>query len=379
MTATPRIRAGTSWLRCDARGGPDARGRPDDAPSGPGLLLVPPGGGPAAVLSARDRAAGVAVAAQTLAGAGIGSGDRVVAALNDDGEPTGGLLAEAAVAAGAAAASVGPRGRMRLLRTLEAVGATALAITPTGAMDLLARLHLEFLADPLDLGLRRLLLVGEITGEATRRHLAAEFGAEVTDLFTDPLLHVAIAHRGPGEPGFTPAAPGLLGLAPLAEDTLLAAPYPAGAAEIVTAPAWHTGLAGATVRTGLVAVAPDGAPAVPPPAHTVGDEVLVRGRRVALPGLERALAGIDGIAHWDLWLRREGTLDTATLRVTFTRGSLVADPMWRSRIEQSLTDLSPVRIGVQIEEHPDTERRPATVTDTRGHHLGRDRTTACPP
>ncbi|MFC4564720.1 hypothetical protein ACFO4E_22915 [Nocardiopsis mangrovi] len=375
MSSTPSAPSGTPWLRCDADGGPV----PPGAASGPGLVLVPAGSGPSAVLTQRDRAAGVALGAATLSGAGIGTGDTVVVALNDDGTPTGGLLAEAAVAAGAAAASVGARGRVRLFRTLEAVGATALAITPTGAMDLLARLHLEFLADPLDLGLRRLLLVGEITGEPTRRHLAAEFGAQVTELFVDPLLHVAVAHRGPADPGFTPAEPGLIGLAALAGDTLLDTPYPAGAAEIVTSPTWHAGLAGATVRTGLVAVAGEGAVAVPSPAHTVGDHVLVRGRRLALPGVERALASIDGIGHWDLWLRRAGTLDTATLRVTFTRPSLVADPMWRSRIEQGLKAAAPVRIDVEVAEQSDTERRPATVTDDRGHHLGRDRTTARPP
>ncbi len=115
-------------------------------------------------------------------------------ALNNDGELTGPLLAQAAAGIAEAAAAPGPRGRMRLLAVLRAVRGDTLVITPTGAMDLLARLHLEFLVDPLDLGLRRIVLTGEIASPGTAAHLAAEFDAEVTELYTDPVFGLPVAH-----------------------------------------------------------------------------------------------------------------------------------------------------------------------------------------
>ncbi|MBB6172914.1 phenylacetate-CoA ligase [Nocardiopsis mwathae] len=350
----------------------------DDTAIGPvggsGLLLVSPGTGTVAALGPEDRRAAVGVGARTLAAAGVGAHDRVVVALNNEGGQAGTLLAEAAVATGASAAAIGPRGRMRLHGALEAVGATTLVATATGTMDLLSRLHLEFGIDPLDLGLRRVLLAGEITEPEARRRLAEEFDADVVDLLIDPRFHIPLAH-GDGT-ALVPVEPGAVGLAPLTEDRRLAPPYPGGAAEITTCPFWHSDLADATVRTGLVAVPAGGATAVPLPRHTVGDRVLVRGQWLSLARLERALACVDGIAHWTLRVRRPGTLDSAELRVAFTRDSLVGEAMWHRRIEQALAGLTPVRIDLAVEPRTEDERRPGTVADERGHHLARTRTEA---
>ncbi|WP_017592456.1 phenylacetate--CoA ligase family protein [Nocardiopsis potens] len=361
-----------AWIRADA---------PFPAPAtgggGPGeVLLVSPDAETAVPLTAADRAAAVEVGAAVLARAGVGPGDRVAVALNGDGEQTGALVAEAAAAAGASAASLGPRGRMRLHRALESLAATVLVATPTGVLDLLARMHAEFLVDPLDLGLRRILLAGEITGEHVRRQLAAEFDAEVADLFVDPLLQVPVACRDGAGGGLHQPRPGLVEAAPPAEDELLRAPYPAGTAELVTRPLWHSALAGAAVRTGFAAAVAEGADLVPVPGHTVGDRVLVRGRWLSLPRLERALAPIDGIGSWELRVSRPGTLDTAALHVSFTRESLVGNPMWTKRIEQALLAAAPVHIGVVTgPADPDLPPGPASgsLADERGHHLGRDR------
>ncbi|ASU86136.1 hypothetical protein CDO52_09615 [Nocardiopsis gilva YIM 90087] len=341
---------------------------------GTGLLLVAPGTGTVAALGPEDRNAAVDVGARTLAAAGVGTGDRVVVALNNEGAQAGTLLTEAAVAAGASAAAIGPRGRMRLHGALEVVGATTLVATTTGAMDLLSRLHLEFGLDPLDLGLRRILLAGEIAVPGARRQLAEEFDAEVIDLLMDPRFQIPLARGVEGT--LVPTVAGTVGLAPLTEDRPVPPPYPGGAAEITTHPVWHSELSSTTVRTGLVAVPGPGATAIPLPQHTVGDRVLVRGQWLSLARLERALAPIDGIAHWTLHVSRPGTLDTATLRVVFARASLVENPMWRGRIEQALAGLTPVRIDLVIEPHIDDERRPGTVADDRGHHLARTRAEA---
>ncbi|MFC5181026.1 hypothetical protein [Actinomadura harenae] len=309
----------------------------------------------------------VGIAAETLRAAGVGPSDRVVVALNDDGEPGGSLIARAAASVAQASASVGARGRMRLHSALEAVEATTLIITPTGAMDLLARLHLEFLLDPLDLELERILVVGEIPSPNAAAQLAAEFEAEVRELLADPFLGVPIAWKRPSDAVLTVVRDGGLGLAAPDKDVVLEAPLGAGVAELVV-------FAGDEVRrTGYAVRLAGGEDGVPAPAHTVGEHVLVRGRWISVPKLEAALSKIDGVARWDLRITREGTLDAAALHVRFNRDTLVRNPMWKGRIAQALYALTPVSIEVVVEEEVAESRRPGNVTDVRGHHLGRDR------
>ncbi|MCO5992303.1 phenylacetate--CoA ligase family protein [Actinoallomurus rhizosphaericola] len=337
-----------------------------------GLLLISPEADVVLPLTAGDRAAALDLATTTLRAAGVGPADRVVVALNNDGEATGALIAQACAEVARAAAAPGPRGRLRLHHALEAVRATTLIATPTGAMDLLARLHLEFLLDPLDLGLRRILLAGEIPSPGTYTQLASEFEAEVGELYVDPFFGLPTAHRSARDAVYTPARDGLLGVAPVGKDVLLEPPYEAGTAEIVVTPAWHSTLGGATLRTGQV-VRLTGDAGIPAPDHTVGEHLLVRGRWLSIPRVAAALARIDGIARWDLRVSRAGTLDAAALHITFNRATLVKNPMWRSRIHQALVAITPVAIEVVVEENVAEESRPGTVTDLRGHHLGRDR------
>jgi hypothetical protein len=341
-----------------------------------GLLLLSPESEVAAPLGADDQVNSLELAAAALSGAGLDESDRVVVALNNDGELTGTLIAQAAASVTDAAASVGPRGRMRLHRALEAVRATTLIATPAGAMDLLARLHLEFLIDPLDLELRHVLLTGEIASPGTHDQLASEFDASVAELYADPFTGVPVAHRRAGQPFFSPVRDGLLGLAPLDKDAVLDPPYPEGLSEIVVCPGWHSTLRGSILRTGHVVTLSGGEDGLPAPAHTVGEHVLIRGRWVSVPRIAGALSRIDGISHWELRISRAGTLDAAALHVTFDRRTLVGSPMWRSRIVQALAALTPVSIEVVIEPEVSAERRPGSVTDLRGHHLTRDRAAA---
>ncbi len=336
----------------------------DSFPSGraaKGLLLVTPEADVVVPLSVADRAAALELTAETLKAAGLGSGDRVVVALNSDGELTGSSIAEAALTVAAAVASVGPRGRLRLHQALETVRANVLVTTPGGAMDFLARLHLEFLLDPLDLELKTIFLVGEIPSQNVVRQLEAEFEAKVVQLFADPFFGVPIAYG----PSLTPVRDGLLGLAPLDKDVIVTEPD--GLAELVVTPTWHSTLGEATLRTGFVVR--DGVP-----AHTVGEHLLVRGRWLSVPKITSALSRIDGISHWELRVSREGTLDKAVLQVTFKRDTLVKNPMWKGRISQALVALNPVSIEVAVVPEASEEVRPPTVTDLRGHHLGRNRT-----
>ncbi|MBB2912291.1 phenylacetate-CoA ligase [Streptosporangium becharense] len=332
-----------------------------------GLLLVSPDCG--SVVPEGDPAEPVAACAAALRAAGVDGRDRVVAALSGDGELAGPRWARAAAEVAQAGASLGPRGRLRLHHALETLGATTLVITPTGAMDLLARLHLEFLLDPLDLGLRHIVLTGEIASRRTMPHLAAEFAAKVTEVYSSPFTGVPLGWRSAESAPLTLLAPGSVRLAPLGKDELLLPPYAAGPAEIVVAGAEP----GTAVRTGQVVRTPGG-DAIPAPGHTVGDHVLVRGVWLSLARIQRALERVDGVSGWELGLSRRGTLDAATLTVTFNRRSLVGNPMWRSRIEQSLRAVTPVTITVEISEQVSETGFPGVVNDARGHHLGRDRT-----
>src|SRR4051794_9022566 len=228
-----------------------------------GLLLVSPEADLIVPLTAEDRAAALEIATTTLRAAGIGPSDRVVVALGNDGEATGTLIAQACAEIAQAAAAPGPRGRLRLHHALEAVRATTLITTPTGAMDLLARLHLEFLIDPLDLGLRHILLAGEIASPGTHGQLAAEFEASVAELYVDPFLGLPLAHRESAQRFSPPAGDGLLALAPPDKDILLEAPHAEGLSEIVVTPRWHSALGGSTLRTGHVVRAGDGEDGMP--------------------------------------------------------------------------------------------------------------------
>lgn len=333
-----------------------------------GLLQIAPDASSAWPLAAGDHAAALDLTARALAASGVGERDRVVVAL---AEPAGALWAAAGAEVAAAAASAGPRGRMRLHHALSTVGATTLVTTPTGAMDFLSRLHLEFLLDPLDLGLRHLVLVGEIASHGTLRHLAGEFEAGVTEVYANPYSGAALAWRDSESAPLTPLAPGLLGLASLDKD----APFAdsSGLAELVITPSGHSALGDAVVRTGQVSQVAS-AIEIPAPTHTVGDHVLVRGVWLSLPRVEKALSKIDGVSGWELAISRQGTLDAATLKVAFNRPSLIGNPMWRSRIVQSLSALTPVKVAVEVDGEVAETARPGTVADARGHHLGRDRT-----
>ncbi|MGW7691343.1 hypothetical protein ACWGMA_21130 [Streptomyces asiaticus] len=343
-----------------------------------GLLLTSPDGDTVVPFGGTDLTEALGLTREALTAAGVTGGDRVVVALNNDGDLGGALIAQAAADVAEAAVATGPRGRMRLLRTLQALRGNVLVATPTGAADFLARLHLEFLVDPLDLGLRLLVLTGEIADQRTVRHVAAEFDTRVVELYADPVTGVPVAHRDAEDPAavLRPVRPGLLHCAPLDEDRVLPAPYPSGAAELIVTHEWHHLLAGIAVRTGQVAQTADGTTGIPTPRHTIGDHILIRGRWVPLSGLDHALRGIDGISRWQLEIDRRGTLDTSTLGVTFNRPSLVNNGMWKSRIAQALTALTPVHIDVTVEETVEETSAPPTITDHRGQHLGRDRKTS---
>jgi hypothetical protein len=232
-------------------------------------------------------------------------------------------------------------------------------------MDFLSRLHLEFLLDPLDLGLRNIVLTGEIASKYTLGHLAAEFGARVTEVLASPFSGGALAWRAAEESPLRPLADDVLGLAALTEDKAVTSD--SGLAEFVVMPHAHSTLGDAVLRTGLVS-RDSGAP-----AHTVGEHVLVRGVWLALPRVEKALARIDGVTGWELAISRQGTLDTAVLTVTFGRRSLVGNPMWKGRIEQAVRALTPVTVRVEVAQQVSETAAPGTVNDLRGHHLGRDR------
>ncbi|WP_237341483.1 hypothetical protein [Williamsia soli] len=324
-----------------------------------GLLSIDPTAEYAFPLASADAEAAVGLAAETLTAAGLRDKDRVVVALNNDGDLGGNTYATAASRVASAAASSGPRGRMRLLRTIEHLRANVLIGTPTGVADFLARLHLEFLVDPLDLELRLILLTGEISEPGNREHLAREFGAQCVELFTDPVSGLPLGFQGPSDETITPVRDGLLTLvevesAPAKGRFELAVGYP-----------WHSVLGSKVVRTGYLTESD----VLSMPTNTYGDQILIRGRWLSLNALTKALKGIDGIAHWELRVARRGTLDSATVVVAFNRESLVNNGMWHSRIKQSLTTLTPISIDVEIDPVVRESPEPPSIRDDRGHHI----------
>lgn len=332
-----------------------------------GRLVVPPAGECVVGLDSAERKAALEIAGSALQQAGLTADDRVVVALTTAGDGAT-LLVDALVAGTDAVASVGPRGRMRLLRAIEAVRPSALVITPTGALDLLARLHAEFLVDPEDLGLRRLVLVGEIVEQRRVDQLAREFDAEPVRLYVDPVFGVPLAS---GATTLATVDANVLRAAHLARDETVDGQGSARLAELVLRPSWSSGLGETTIRTGeVVEMSDDGAWS--PVRHTVGEHVMVRGRWIPLPELDRRLAKIDGIAVWSLGVQRAGTLDAAELSAGLARESLVGNPMWQGRIKGVVDAITPVDVTVTT-ELADSEAAPPRVVDSRGHHLGTDR------
>jgi phenylacetate-CoA ligase len=246
-----------------------------------------------------------------------------------------------------------------------------LITTPCGAADLLARIFIEFGLQPEDLGLRRILVGGEIPSPGTLRQLGDEFDCDVRPLLLDPFTGAAL---GQGLDGFDLTDAGLVAVAALDRDEL-ASQGDEGPHELVV----RGGVDSDTwLRTGEVVLGGASAATVRATSHTVGDHVLARGRWLSLRAIERALAGVDGVAHWHVDLSREGTLDRVVIVVALDRPTLVDDKMWAGRIREAIESVVPVRVETRMvgadRDAPGVGSD--TVLDHRGHHVGTDRATA---
>jgi phenylacetate-CoA ligase len=315
-----------------------------------------------------------ALSRRSLETAGLGRSDRVLLALRQEGSPAVGLLAQAASSLTKSVATTGPGGRLRLLTTIRALKPTTLVITPCGAADFLARLYLEFNVDPVELDIQRIILVGEIASPGLRKRLGKEFEAEIGELYCDPVFGAALAARAGS--GWEAADEAALGFAGLTEDELTAGVD--GKGELVLRPVWAPSLADLVIRTGQV-IAGQVTGGKPGDAglfdRTVGQHVLARGQFVSLPLLRRQLALIDGASRWSLTIDRgDRTLDSLTLTVGLARETLVANPMWKGRIQQAVAAVTPIRIAVDtVFADPAGDEPREAVNDLRGHHLGTDR------
>lgn len=329
---------------------------------GQGALLF--AGSPAEygmALTGAEVAAMQALSRRSLEAAGLGKNDKVLFAVAQDGSPAVGLLAQAAAELTASVSVTAPKGRLRLLSTIRALKPNVLVTTPCGAADFLARLYLEFNVDPVELDLTKIILVGEIASPGVRKRLAKEFEADLSELYCDPIFGAALAARRSG--GWVVADERTLALGALASDEIVGDGV-AGEGELLL-------LAGdAVIRTGQVIRGDAGDAGLF--NHTVGEHVLARGQFVSLPLLRRQLALIDGVARWTLTVDRgDRTLDNLLLTVAFDRESLVANPMWKGRIQQAIAAATPVHVDIQTElALPDAAGPKDSIVDLRGHHLG---------
>ena len=195
----------TRWV--DRAGLVNAGLRPGTAK---GLLRLDPVAATVLPISAAELVAARTLTAETLQAAGIKADDRVVIALNNDGDLAGALLAEVTAGIAAAAAAPGARGRMRLLKVIEAVRASVLII-PDRAGRLPGPAASGVPGRPARLELRLLVVTGEIGDAKTYAHLAKEFGAELVEVLTDPVTGVPVAVRRPATTSeLTETRPGLL-------------------------------------------------------------------------------------------------------------------------------------------------------------------------
>ena len=332
---------------------------------GQGTLLF--AGSPAeygVALTETEVAAMQALSRRSLEAAGLSKNDKVLFAVAQDGSPAVGLLAQAAAGLAASVAVTSPRGRLRLLSTIRALKPNVLVTTPCGAADFLARLYLEFNVDPVELDLTKIVLVGEIASPSVRKRLAKEFEADLSELYCDPIFGAVLAARRGG--GWT--ASDRLALGALGSDEILAEGV-VGEGELLLR------AGDAVIRTGQVIRGDAGDAGLF--NHTVGEHVLARGQFVSLPLLRRQLTLIDGVARWTLTVDRgDRTLDNLLLTVAFDRESLVANPMWKGRIQQAIAAATAVHVDIKTElVSPDAAGPKDSVVDLRGHHLGvaRDR------
>lgn len=315
---------------------------------------------------------------RTFERAGLAKNDRVLFAIGQDGAS---VLIQAMAPLVSGVALAAPEGRLRLLTTIRALKPTVLVATPCGAADLLARLYMEFNVDPVELDLRKIILLGEIASPGVAKRVGKEFEADVAQIYCDPIFGAALALRKSGD--WEVAEGSGLALAALGSDEIRSeAIVPAGDGaplELVLRPTWSAALKDATVRTGEIVAGSIGDAGLF--NHTVGQHVLVRGRWISLPLLRRQLALIDGIAGWTLTIDRgDRTLDSAVVTIVFDRETLVSNPMWKGRIQQALGAVTPVRIDVTTELlNPDTPAEKETVADLRHHHIGVDRAKAALP
>lgn len=310
-----------------------------------------------------------ALAGAALRGCGLGKGDRVLVALEQPAAPSTVLLARAAAALVKSVGLSGARGRMRLLTAIRTMKPTTLIITPCGAADLLARLYMEFNVDPIDLGLERIIITGEIATAGLRKRLAREFEAEVSELYVDPFFGLPLAWRAGG--AWQPSGPGILALAAVDRDGILSDDLGAdiGLAEIVVRPTFAPSLGEIALRTGTLRASPASDAGLFD--RSFGDYVLLRGRWISLAAVRKQLAFIDGVSGWTLQIDRgDRTLDAATLKIAFNRETLVKNPMWLGRVKQALAAACPVSIVVETSLGADIDGKPeGQVDDQRGHHV----------
>jgi len=299
--------------------------------------------------------------------AGLAKNDRVLFAINHDGSPSVGLLAQAAAPMVSSTSVTSPRGRLRLLSTVRTLKPNVLVTTPCGAADFLARLYMEFNVDPVELNLTKIILVGEIASPGVRKRIAKEFEADLSEVYCDPVFGAALAARRSGN--WELADENALAIGALASDDILSEGLSADG-ELLLRPTWSAAMSNSVIRTGHV-IKGDTADAGLF-NHTVGDHVLARGQSVSLPLIRRQLALIDGISRWTLTIDRgDRTLDNLVLTVAFDRETLVSNPMWKGRIQQSLSAATQVHVEVKTEFlSSDQAKEREVVVDLRGHHLG---------
>jgi phenylacetate-CoA ligase len=339
----------------------------------PGALLF--AGSPAEYgvpLDAAEVEAMQSLSRRSLEKAGLAKNDRVLLAVNRDGSPAVGLLAQAAASLGTSVAVTPPNGRLRLLSTIRALKPNVLVTTPCGAADFLARLYMEFNVDPVELDLTKIVLVGEIASQGVKKRVAKEFEAELSELYCDPVFGAALAVRR-GSGAWTVADQSVLALGLVGTDEIVDEDI-AGDGELLLRPTWSAALADTAIRTGQVIEGDAGDAGLF--NHTVGDHVLARGQFVSIPLLRKQLALIDGISHWTLTIDRgDRTLDNLLLTIAFDRETLVTNPMWKGRIQQAISAVTPLQVEIKTElVSADAAAAKEAVNDLRGHHLGIVRT-----
>jgi phenylacetate-CoA ligase len=283
--------------------------------------------------SADDVAADQAAWGAALTAAGVAAGDACLVLLPGDGEGSrDGVLAGLVRLGACAQPASGDLPRLAIAEQRQ-LRARVLIATRTLALALQSTVYAEFPLEPADLGLERIVLVGELAGAGEGRRIAEEFEADLSQVAVGPL----------GRPLGVSAAGDAF--APVDGSVVACwdgdAYVTGGEGELVVTTPGAEAMPIVNLSTGLGGSVDDGG-AFRVTGRTVAGVGRMAHRLIAGDSVRRVMRLVPGVADWRLEIARPGREDVATLLVHASRDE--HEPIARNA-ERELAE----RLGLAVE------------------------------